>query len=289
MHQEILIVGSVLLLLLAGCAGPSREPKPTHEDIVGYPAAVESENKTHPPEFPPWPAISSATVRPGTVIESESGSCTSNFLFRSPDNVTLYLGLAAHCVDGIEINGTVDIEGASEAGRLAYSSWVALNATGCAAVSSAPPDCEQDFALIALDSADRPKVHPAVLYFGGPVAVKDSKQLSAGDRVLTYGRSPLRGGVEPSNPREGVVTMEQSGPKFLIATATPGVPGDSGSAVMTKRGEAVGVLVDVQVAPFTGQNGVVGLVNALEVAAEKGGIVVEVVTWPQLDSGLKAH
>ena len=39
-------------------------------------------------------------------------------------------------------------------------------------------------------------------------------------------------------------------------TATPGIPGDSGSAFMDATGKALGVLSTVQLAPLAGSNGV---------------------------------
>ena len=39
-------------------------------------------------------------------------------------------------------------------------------------------------------------------------------------------------------------------------TATPGIPGDSGSAFLNSAGAALGVLSTVQIAPLAGSNGV---------------------------------
>jgi hypothetical protein len=41
-----------------------------------------------------------------------------------------------------------------------------------------------------------------------------------------------------------------------VYTATPGIPGDSGSAFLDKNGRALGVLSTVAIAPIAGSNGV---------------------------------
>src|SRR5688572_2152197 len=39
-----------------------------------------------------WAPVGSATIRPGVQVLAEGSQCTSNFLFTSADNVTVYLG-----------------------------------------------------------------------------------------------------------------------------------------------------------------------------------------------------
>jgi hypothetical protein len=41
-----------------------------------------------------------------------------------------------------------------------------------------------------------------------------------------------------------------------VYTVTPGIPGDSGSAFLSKTGAALGTLSTVAIAPVTGSNGV---------------------------------
>jgi hypothetical protein len=241
-----------------------------------------------PPQFPPWPPVGSATIRPGVQTTVGNSQCTSNFLYRTPDNATLFLGVAAHCVENLKPGAKVGIQGASKPGVLAYSAWHALNLT-----CSDPDGCTggqftNDFALIAIDPADRSKVHPALLQFGGPTALKDSRQLAVGDRVLGYGNSGLWMGVQPLKWHEGVVSATQpaGGNQFRTLTAPPGIFGDSGSAIITKSGEAVGVLATVCLAPCTGQNGVVGVTYQLELAQKTTGVTYELVTAARLNGGL---
>ena len=48
---------------------------------------------------------------------------------------------------------------------------------------------------------------------------------------------------------------EGGGWTHLVYTATPGIPGDSGSAFIDAQGRAFGVLSTLQIAPTVGSNG----------------------------------
>jgi len=50
--------------------------------------------------------------------------------------------------------------------------------------------------------------------------------------------------------------MSSSAASHSAITATPGIPGDSGSAFLDGQGRALGVLSTVALAPLTGSNGV---------------------------------
>lgn len=266
--------------------GKTTTPRPTPST-----SPAPTPTKGPVPQTPqnPWPALASATIRPGVATTSPAGQCTSNFLYRSPNNATLYLGSAAHCFDGRKVGDTVTIEGASKPGRLAYSSWITRGLTNCLGEGglSAGGECDHDFALVSIDAADRPKVHPAVLHFGGPTALTDSTKLAVGARILVPGNSGTWPPVDEVRWHEGVVAASHSStdPQFEIVTVAPGIPGDSGSAVMTRAGEAAGILATLCFAPCTGQNGVVGLKGQLEFAKTKGTDVL-LVTWSTLDDGI---
>lgn len=218
-------------------------------------------------------------------VSSDGGQCTSNFIFRSPDNATLYIGVAAHCVDAMAYGSSMDIEGATRPGTLAYSSWQAKGLASCPGPTTCGVEYYEDFALVQIDEADRGRVHPAMKYFGGPIGVKDSESLGLGERVLTYGNSGLRFGFEQLSPHEGwVVEPEDSSGTFTLYTHIPGVPGDSGSGVMTRKGEAIGVLVHLNNIP-PASNGASGLKTNLDLAAETGAMF-ELCTWPLLDDGV---
>lgn len=245
--------------------------------------------------YPPWPEPSEASVRPGVQIRSSSGQCTSNFLFRTPDNSTLMLGVAAHCVAGnpdagdgcdpdtepSEPGTEVQIDGASNAGVLVYSAWHTMQATN----ESNSDACRlNDFALIAIDQADRTSTHPALMHYGGPTALAAADSLSPGDKVLWYGNSGTRAGIEDIQRNEGYVVRDDGSRGFVMYSATPGVPGDSGSAVLSADGAAAGILSTVRIAPETGANGVVLLQPALAYA-QQNGVQAELVTWELFEDG----
>lgn len=226
-----------------------------------------------------WAPLSQATVRPGVRVFSDLGQCTSNFVYTSPDNASVYLGLAAHCVEGMAVGAPVRIA-PDATGTLAYSSWATMQA-----VDEKDPQAlsYNDFALIRVDDAHRAKVHPAVRHYGGPTTLADSADATRGEKVVTYGNSGLRMGVELSNRREGYVIDEGFYPwTRSVVTVTPGVFGDSGSAVLTGDGEALGILVTLG----AGWNGVTMLDKALDYAERKAGIEVELATWSVLDAGV---
>ena len=304
-----------LLVLLAGCAAPAadHEGDGAHDPAEGEggeplapqdaggddappseepaPPASPSQPPQEQPSSPPkasstvarreWPALDAATIRPGVQLHSATGQCTSNFVFTSPDNVTLYIGFAAHCVDGLEPGAVIDVGGVAE-GTLAYSSWHTMEKVG---ETDEGIRAENDFALVALPPSAYDKVHPAMRHFGGPVALADSSTVGGGDKVLTYGNSGLRFETEPASWHEGYV-LSPSDWSSTVYTVTPGVFGDSGSGVMTGDGRALGILVTLIYAPTPAANGVTHLDKALAYAKEHAGIDVRLATWELLDPGL---
>ncbi len=59
------------------------------------------------------------------------------------------------------------------------------------------------------------------------------------------------------SPKEGYSLGDEGGGwTHTVYTLTPGIPGDSGSAFLSKDGAALGTLSTVAIAPITGSNGV---------------------------------
>ncbi|MGB0652893.1 MAG: trypsin-like peptidase domain-containing protein [Thermoplasmatota archaeon] len=241
-------------------------------------------------EAPPWPAVDAATVRPGVQMISEGGQCTSNFVFTSPDNRTLYLGFAAHCVgegESTDTNGcdtpslplgsAIEIQGASQPAELVYSSWQTMEDVG---ETDGAACSYNDFAVVALHPDDRGMVHPAMFHFGGPTELAPSVEV--GETVLTFGNTGLRPGPEELDRRQGLVVANGGdGWTHTVYTATPGLPGDSGSGVLTGDGRALGVLVTLGIAPLAGSNGVTNLLKAMDYAQENAGLQLQLATWEQ--------
>ena len=215
------------------------------------------------PSASAWAPADQATIHPGVQVFTEGAQCTSNFVFQDGSNV--YLGQAAHCsgtgaatdTDGcssesLPIGTPVDITGASKPGTLVYNSWLTMQGNGEA---DADTCAYNDLALIKIDPADAGSVNPSVPGFGGPTGV--GSWGGAGSTVYTYGNSELRGGVAALSPKQGVVLQNAaSGWSHDVYTATPGIPGDSGSGFLSANGGAIGVLSTVQLAPLAGSNGV---------------------------------
>jgi hypothetical protein len=237
-----------------------------------------------------WTAPDSASIRPGASLDQ--GDCTANFVFTSPDNQTVYIGTAAHCfstsgntvTNGCQatskpLGSTMNVEGASQSARLVYSSWVWMKDNH---ESDAGACAYNDLAILALDPADYEKVSPAMKTYGGPVGIVST--LSTGQKVLTYGNSGSRPSDSGLSPKEGwVVSSDASGWTMSISTATPGIPGDSGSGVLSGNGYAAGVLVTIQA---TGTNGVSMLGKELDYARGTAGFDVRLATWPQISGGI---
>lgn len=251
MHRKAAILISALALMLA----------------TAFPAASSA-----------WAPAGQATIHPGVQVFTDGAQCTANFVFQEGERV--YLGQAAHCsgtggateTDGCTsgshpIGTPIEVTGASRPGTLAYSSWITMRAQN---ETNADACAYNDFSLIRLDSADVDSVNPSVPGFGGPTGVGTVK--GTGDTVYSYGNSSLRAGIEQLRPKQGVVIQnEGNGWSHVVLTATPGIPGDSGSAFLNEQGAGIGTLSTLQVLPLAGTNGVGDLAKELAYARNQGG------------------
>jgi hypothetical protein len=224
-----------------------------------------------------WAPTATATVHPGVQTFTEGGQCTANFVFE--EGSTVYLGQAAHCsgtggqteTDGctsgsLPLGTPVEVTGASRPGTLAYNSWLAMQAAG---ETDADTCAYNDLALIRLDPGDVGRVNPSVPGYGGPTGLGTVGDL--GSTVYSYGNSGLRLGIPQLRPKQGVVVQNEGGGwSHVVATLTPGVPGDSGSGFLNEAGEAIGVLSTLQIAPLAGTNGVGDLGRELAYARSHG-------------------
>jgi hypothetical protein len=214
---------------------------------------------------PTWAPAATAPIHPGVQTVTAGGQCTANFVFYDASN-TVYIGQAAHCSGtggATETNGCdsgslpigtpVQVGGASQPGTMVYNSWLAMQAAG----ETDPDTCAfNDLALVRLNPADFGKVNPSIPFWGGPSGI-DTNGTAAGENVYSYGNSSLRGGVTQLSPKQGVSLGDDgNGWSHNVYTATPGIPGDSGSAFLNSAGAALGVLSTVQIAPVAGSNGV---------------------------------
>jgi hypothetical protein len=226
-----------------------------------------------------WAPASQAQITPGVQTDTAGGQCTSNFVFTSGSDV--FIGQAAHCAgtgaatetDGCDAQslplGTpVGISGATRPGTLAYSSWLTMQQVG----ETDPDVCAyNDFALVRIDPADVGLVNPSVPRFGGPTGLGGPS--ATGDVVYSYGNSSLRLGIRQLSPKQGIV-VETAGNGWsrTVYTATPGIPGDSGSGFLDANGAAIGTLSTLAVLPTPLSNGVADLGRELDYARAHGGL-----------------
>lgn len=210
-----------------------------------------------------WAPAASASIHPGVQVFTNGAQCTANFVFQDGSNV--YIGQAAHCSGtggntatngctsgSLPVGTQVQVTGAGHPGTMVYNSWLTMQSLGEADANT----CQyNDIALVKLDPADVANVNPSIPFWGGPTGTVGST--TVGQTVLSYGNSELRGGVTQLSPKQGKSLGDSAGGwTHQVYTASPGIPGDSGSAFIDDQGRAFGVLSTVAVAPVPGSNGV---------------------------------
>ena len=239
-----------------------------------------------------WAPAATATIHPGTMMYTDGAQCTGNFVF-TDSSANVYVGYAAHCAglgeatdtdgcaaDSLPLGTRVTFnEGGSlvsdgtqvGTGTLAYSSWLTEKKLG----TTDPSVCAyNDFALVKVAAADAAKVNPSIPFWGGPTGI-DTDGTAAGDDVYTYGNSSLRAGVSALSPHQGVSLGDDpadGGWSHPLYTATPGVPGDSGSAFLSAGGKAIGTLSTLGLAPLPASNNIGDLAHELAFAQQHSGI-----------------
>lgn len=204
-------------------------------------------------------------MHPGVQVVTAGSQCTSNFVFYRPTTkgFDVFIGQAAHCsgLDGpTDIDGCtsrshplgtiVRIDGGEHHGVMVYNSWLTMQR-----LQEADSDvcASNDFALVRIDPADHAGVNPSIPVWGGPTDVSDG--LTAGDDVFSYGNSGLRMGLTATSPKRGVsLGDDEAGWSHAFYTLTPGIFGDSGSAILGPDGAAAGVLSTIALAPFAASN-----------------------------------
>ncbi len=213
-----------------------------------------------------------ATIHPGVQMFTDGAQCTANFVYA--DSTATYIGYAAHCAglgEATDTNGCeagtlpvgtpVEIDGASQPGTLAYSSWATMQAVG----ETDPDACAyNDLALVRIHPSDVAKVNPSIPHWGGPTGL-NTTGVSAGARVFSYGNSSLRQGITLLSPKTGLsLGTTGNGWTHPVYTVTPGIPGDSGSPFLDGEGRALGVLSTLSIAPIPLSNNVSDLGRALD-------------------------
>ena len=235
-----------------------------------------------------------ATIHPGVQTLTQGAQCTANFIFTN--GADTFIGQAAHCSGtggNTETNGcsaaslplgtAVQVNGATKPGTLVYNSWLLMQSVKEADANT----CQyNDFALVKLDRADAGRVSASIPVLGGPTGI-DRDGVAAGESVYSYGNSSLRGGVSQLSPKEGVsIGTDSDGWNHPVYTVSPGIPGDSGSAFVNDKGEALGILSTLAIAPLAGSNGVGDLGKALDYANTVGRAGVTLVHGGAFDGSM---
>ena len=237
-----------------------------------------------------WAPADRAAIHPGVQMYTKGAQCTGNFVFTDARR-RVYVGYAAHCAgrgeatdtDGCTASslplgtrvrfasgGNPSAQGETVGrGRLVYSSWSTMQRRG---TTNADRCAFNDFALVRVGRDHVGKVNPSVPFWGGPTGLA-ADGTAAGDAVYSFGNSSLRGGIEPLSPKQGIsLGQEGGGWSHPVYTATPGVPGDSGSGFLAADGRALGTLSTLALAPLAGSNGVGDLRRELTFARKHSGI-----------------
>lgn len=173
-------------------------------------------------------------VHPGAIVNSSIGQCTDNFLFDGSDG-NRYIGSAGHCV-----LAAPDVGGAN-AGEKTWAPGtgpVATDSNGARigewayAILQDP----KDFSLIRLDPSVA--ATPQMPTYGGPTGI--FTDISPNTVLLQYYGEGI--GVSSIAPARSAVAFGTPDPDHVYAQGLV-VPGDSGSAIETADGRAVGVIV----------------------------------------------
>lgn len=242
---------------------------------IGPAEAARKDRSSPQPSSMEWAPADQATITPGAEMVTNGAQCTANFIF--VERADVFIGYAAHCAGAgggaTDTNGClapslptdgsteVQIEGASKPGTLAYSSWETMQQYREANQNA----CNyNDLALVRIDPADHGKVNPSIPHWGGPTGL-DVDGIEAAETAYSYGNSSLRFGIRALSPKIGPsLGTTAGGWTHRVYTVSPGIPGDSGSALLDPQGRAAGVLSTLALAPLPGSNNYSDLASALD-------------------------
>ncbi len=186
-------------------------------------------------------------VRPGAVVNSDTGQCSFNFLFNGSDG-SRYMGTAGHCILGESpVGGDVGEESWAP-GTGPEASDADGNRIGEFAYASLQDP--KDFAVIRLDPGV--EASPQMCHFGGPTGTNTDQGSSP--VVLNHFGNGI--GVGTVLPARSAVAFGMPNPDHVYAAGAV-VPGDSGSGIISSDGRAVGVIVTTGL--HTGGIGTAGL------------------------------
>lgn len=287
MRPRLLLV-LLSLALAATTVAPAAAAPSSEEDAVtakpgcddpatvtdGTPVLFESLGELLPTRTAALPlGLGACTgVRPGATVLNDGGLCSFNYLFHGSDGQR-YMGTAGHCVLGVVTGEQTWAPGSGPVARDASGNRVGEFAY-------AVLGGVRDFALVRLDEGV--PASPQMCHFGGPTGINED--LSPGPVTLQhYGQALVFGQLLPGRTS---VALTTSDPNQVFANGLA-LFGDSGGAVNSADGRAMGVLVTVGVhlagLPNAGTIGVTRIAPQVAQAKEALGLTaLDMQTAPQL-------
>jgi hypothetical protein len=270
--RRVLSVAFVVAGLAAGASLAPANAKLPIADIRQSPKKAILDLTGHPDQTVPTatPDPLANGIGPGShlLMEMAGGlyGCTANFVWKDSSTGKLYLGAAGHCFlpegtvatagPGADYNPAqtsvrVCVSGCYFGGESGFSiqgTTVALGPVAYSRQTQGGVDVGNDFGVVEIPSALYSLVRNNVPVWGGPTSVKST---TVGDSLCLYGNGVGLGEVFATKARAGI---SEGGTATYWAGAIPSSPGDSGSAVETCTGAAIGLLTHI--AP--GYGGIVG-------------------------------
>jgi hypothetical protein len=234
--SAILACGAFTATATAGTATQPKLPKPSwytpelHQRILaaGSQGVAVGDERLNTE----CPGVQVGGVQAGGCIVSPAG-CTANFIFGGPGNY--HIGTASHCVDGVGDELVMQVDS------------VTLASVGTVVKRTSQQEPGNDFALIRIDPGVAAKwgVTPAIPVIGGPNGV----YTGCGPVGVTHYGHGYGVAVAQGKP-EGGIAADWSDDAYSWAGF--GLPGDSGSPVITTGGQAAGNFTHLVVGGFVG-------------------------------------
>ena len=219
-HAALAAVALVLLFLGSpATAGPliGTEPSSAQWTLGGATCRLIEVPKVQT-AAPVAVATSCPGVRPGAIVDSDTGQCTFNFVFSGSDGRT-YIGTAGHCI----LPSDGEQSWAPGTGPEARDSTGARIGEFAYAVLQDP----KDFSLIRVDAGV--PVNPQMCHFGGPTGI-NSDITSATTTLHHFGQGL---GVGLIVPGRSALALGMPDPDHVYALGAV-VPGDSGSGIISR-------------------------------------------------------
>ncbi len=194
---------------------------------------------------PPWASAKSATIHPGVMVSMGGVDCRAGFIFT--DGTHAYISIPSSCsgtgpVDNSRCDAGQDpyglpvtIQGAKHKGRLVYSSITTMELRSQRGTNR----CSfNDLSLVRIDRRDLKRTNPSVPVIGGPTGVSKNGPAALA-QLSVYAAAP-------SNAQ----ALSTSGAGWSHAIMVDGAvaSGDLGAAVLTAKGQALGMVSGVPTA-----------------------------------------